>query len=46
MTPGEIQVYLKGAEERNEDKQRASKSGRTPSADQKQREQEALEKYA
>jgi len=46
LTPGEINVYLKGAEERNEEKQRAAKSGQTPSANQKQREQEALQKYA
>jgi len=46
LAPSEIQMLLKGAQVRNEKKQRAQKRGSTPSPNQRQREREALQKYA
>lgn len=45
LHPTEIELYQRGAESREEDKQRAAKRGSAPSKDQKRREREALEKY-
>lgn len=44
-TPQEIKRLQKGAEIHNEKKERTAERGSTPSADQRRREQEALEKY-
>lgn len=45
-SPQEIKRLQDGAELVQEKKERAQKRGNTPSADQRRREQEALEKYA
>jgi hypothetical protein len=37
---------MKGAEVHNEKQERAAQRGSTPSADQRRREQEAIQKYA
>jgi len=46
LHPQELELYLKGAELRNEKKQRTAQTGRQPSPDQRKRENNALEKYA
>lgn len=46
LHPNEIQRLLKGAEIREERKNRAAERGSAPSADQRRREQEALENFA
>jgi len=46
LHPSELEQYLKGAEIRSEKKERAAQRGSTPSADQRKREDEALQKYA
>lgn len=46
LAPSEVQMLLKGANIRNEKKQRAQKRGKAPSTNQRQREREALQKYA
>jgi len=46
LHPTEIQMYIKGAESREKKQQRAAERGGQPSADQRRREQEALQKYA
>lgn len=46
LSPGEVQRLLKGAELRKEKEKRAAERGGAPSADQRQRENAALEKYA
>lgn len=44
--PNEIERLQKGAEVYHENQQRAAERGDAPSADQRRREQEALQKYA
>jgi hypothetical protein len=43
--PDELDLYLKGAQIRNEKEKRAAESGRQPSENQRQRENEALQQF-
>lgn len=46
LTIHEVRQLQRGQELQNEKQERASQRGSVPSADQRRREQEALEKYA
>jgi len=46
MHPQELERYVKGAEHREKEKQRAAERGSAPTPEQQRAEEKALQKYA